>query len=204
MRGAEAVVTLGETYGRERTVSKTRVAKSYRDPRLDGSLREARTRTEARLLADARAAGVRTPCVLDADLAQARLVLEELPGETLRAVLPRVDAGTRARLLADVGAIVQRLHAGGIVHGDLTTSNLLRGPDGEVALLDFGLAGRSVEAEDRGTDLHVLDEALRATHPEVEGGFDAALGAYFAAGGAPEVRDVLARIAKRGRYRGGP
>jgi len=71
-----------------------------------------------------------------------------------------------------IGEIVARLHSAGLIHGDLTTSNimthlssLLSNPQMHVTLIDFGLASVSSSAEDRAVDLYVLERALVSTHP---------------------------------------
>ena len=190
-RGAEAEVGPTQLLGRP-AVLKRRLPKAYRHPALDAQLRAARTRAEARLLAQARRAGVRTPLVLRVD--ESALVLERLEGRQLK-------EGLDAARLAELGGMIARLHARGLVHGDLTTSNVLAGPDG-LALVDFGLASSNAEVEDMGGDLHVLMEALDATHPEAEGAFARVLEGYRAAGGSGDVVRKVEEIVRRGRYRG--
>ena len=92
-----------------------------------------------------------------------------------------------------------------LVHGDLTTSNLLAqfadarallpsptaatsGDSGQNAglvpgqyslvLLDLGLSSISALAEDKAVDLYVLERALLAAHPRCAPLLDALLGAY--------------------------
>ena len=125
--------------------------------------------------------------------------MEPLAGPRLREHLGCVDDDERRRLLEKVGEAVGRLHDVGIVHGDLTTSNIL--VDGEgVALLDFGLGDRSTEDEARGVDLHVLMEALDATHRE--GWFEAVLDGYRRRTHSKGVEQKVVYIVRRGRYRG--
>jgi N6-L-threonylcarbamoyladenine synthase/protein kinase Bud32 len=193
--GAEAVVSPGEVLGRAALV-KARVVKSYRHPQIDQELRSSRARAEARLLAQARQAGVRTPLVLE--VRGADLVLERLPGKQLKEV---IDERNSASLLAQVGAAAAKLHARDLAHGDLTTSNILV-HDGNVALIDFGLASLNAEDEDKGADLHVLMEALQATHADLPGVFAHVLEGYRAAGGEKLVELKLDEIVGRGRYRG--
>ena len=58
-----------------------------------------------------------------------------------------------------------RLHDGGLVHGDLTTSNMiLRDGDGVLVLIDFGLAANATLAEDKAVDLYVLERAITSAH----------------------------------------
>ncbi|MDD3622608.1 MAG: KEOPS complex kinase/ATPase Bud32, partial [Methanofollis sp.] len=64
--------------------------------------------------------------------------------------------------LERAGVAVGRLHGAGIVHGDLTTSNMIE-RDGRCVLIDFGLAHMSTEVEDQGVDLHVLFQTLEST-----------------------------------------
>jgi TP53 regulating kinase-like protein len=44
--------------------------------------------------------------------------------------------------------------------------------EGEVVLIDFGLATQSIQDEDRAVDLYVLERAFGSTHPRQEGWFD--------------------------------
>ncbi|CAK7198207.1 serine/threonine-protein kinase bud32 [Sporothrix eucalyptigena] len=98
----------------------------------------------------------------------------------------KAEASLKA-LLQRMGAAVGSLHKAGIVHGDLTTSNLmLRGDDvsdkpdldGEIVIIDFGLASQSSSDEDRAVDLYVLERAYGSTHPRVEALFDEVIKEY--------------------------
>lgn len=190
-RGAEAVVTPSDFLGRA-AMRKVRSAKAYRHPSLDRRVASDRTRREARFLSLARKAGVRTPVVYDVDAGDATLVMERLGGRRLK------EGGD---LLEAAGEAIARLHAAGLVHGDLTTSNLLA-EGGGVALIDFGLAAYAESPEDLATDLHVLREALAATHADAEAAFVRVLDGYRAGGGTKAVEASLAEIVRRGRYRG--
>ena len=90
-------------------------------------------------------------------------------------------------LMRKVGQAVGKMHANGVVHGDLTTSNLMLRPgkedkrgalEGEVVLIDFGLASQSTQDEDRAVDLYVLERAYGSTHPGAEALFGEVLKAY--------------------------
>lgn len=50
--------------------------------------------------------------------------------------------------------------------------------EGDVVLIDFGLAVQSVQEEDKAVDLYVLERAFASTHPEVEEDFTHLLQAY--------------------------
>ena len=70
------------------------------------------------------------------------LVMEHLAGETLRPLLDR--APLPHAQVAALGALaanaVHALHQQDVVHLDIKPSNLLRRPDGSIALIDFGLS----------------------------------------------------------------
>lgn len=195
-RGAEAIIHMANG-----TVTKERVPKTYRMAELDDRLRGARTLSEARLLSEARAAGVATPIVLDVDPDGASLTMERVEGRRLRDILDDLGPRDRADALAALGQALGQLHEAGIAHGDPTTSNAFLAPDGRVVLIDLGLAHKTDEDEDLATDLHVLAEALEATHHNVPEGLDGVLEGYQPEGWMA-ILDTLEAVEARGRYRG--
>jgi N6-L-threonylcarbamoyladenine synthase/protein kinase Bud32 len=185
-RGAEAVVDVVE-----RDVAKRRVGKGYRIPSLDRRLISERTRAEARLIAAARSAGVPTPVIRD--ITHDTIRMERIEGEMLKHVLD----GKNVRR---AGATVGRLHTAGIVHGDLTTSNIMV-RDGRCVLIDFGLAHVSPEIEARGVDVHVFFQTLESTSPDyptLKAAFIEGYGAEF--DGWKDVIEREEEIERRGRY----
>jgi len=152
-RGAEAVIIF-----RNDKVEKYRPPKLYRVPALDRRLIAERTRAEARLIAAARKGGVPTPVM--SDITADTIVMEEIMGKILTENL-------NEEAVYKSGQVIGKLHAAGIVHGDLTTSNIiLREKDGICVLIDFGLAQVSSEIEQRGVDVHVLFQTFESTAPE--------------------------------------
>ncbi|MDZ7700900.1 MAG: bifunctional N(6)-L-threonylcarbamoyladenine synthase/serine/threonine protein kinase [Halobacteriales archaeon] len=185
VRGAEAVVTVGD-----RTVTKRRVPKPYRHPELDARLRRERTAAEARLLGEARRHGVPTPTVRDLDPYEQTLTLERVGEHDL-------GAGPTPERVAAVGRHLAALHDAGLVHGDPTTRNVRI--DGRSTLIDFGLGYHSDDVEDFAMDLHVLRQSLAATATDTAALAEALLTAYRDAG-EPAVLDRLEEIEGRGRY----
>ncbi|RDW62822.1 hypothetical protein BP5796_11124 [Coleophoma crateriformis] len=211
---------------------KYRPSKPYRHPILDARLTKHRILSEARVLAKCRREGVPVPGVYALDESTGWLMIEWIEGEVVRIRLNewlkrRKDAGIEegvddaelVGLMGRVGAAVGRMHAVGVVHGDLTTSNLMLRPfskktvngdalaednilDGEIILIDFGLASQSMQDEDRAVDLYVLERAFGSTHPRAEGLFKEVLVAYGKSfKGAPVVLKKLEDVRMRGRKR---
>jgi Kae1-associated kinase Bud32 len=204
-RGAEATLRAVEWMGLP-ALLKEREVKSYRAKALDDRLRRERTRTEARLLIDARKLGVRTPIVYDIDLPKHRLVLEQLAGPTLKELLedPAVPAGSLSGAVRRFGVGLGHLHAGGISHGDLTSSNVMfpEGVDGPPAFLDLSMGSRSPGIEELGIDLHLVEEDLKSLHPRAEALVRVFLEGYSAGNpvGAKDVRTRAKAIRARVRY----
>ena len=198
-RGAEAELRRTEFLGRP-AVAKTRLPKAYRRPDLDEGLRRSRIRTEARLMADARAAGVPVPILYDVDLAGATIIMEFLDGPTAKEVLDR-GGPTAMEAARQIGRAVGRLHRAGIVHGDLTTSNMIL-RDGRIVMIDFSLGGKDAGREARGVDLHLLREGLVSAHERATAYYREVLRGYREILGrdADEVLATAKEIESRGRY----
>lgn len=197
-RGAEAELRRTTYLGRE-AVEKSRVPKGYRLPALDEELRRARIRTEAKLMGEARVAGVPVPILYDIDLLENRLVMEFVDGPTAKAVL---DKGGRPAMevCRRIGETIARLHAADIVHGDLTTSNMIL-QGGRLVMIDFSLGERTRSVESRGVDLRLLKEALTSAHARGPEYFEAVARAYRRR--TPRAAEVLAKVTEieeRGRY----
>ena len=197
-RGAEAELRRTTYLGRE-AVEKSRVPKGYRLPALDEGLRRGRIRTEARLMGEARAAGVEVPILYDIDLAENKLVMEFVDGPTAKAVL---DKGGKPALAVcrKIGEAIARLHVADIVHGDLTTSNMIL-RDGRLVMIDFSLGERTRSVESKGVDLRLLKEALTSAHARGPEYFEAVARAYRRR--YPKAAEVLAKVTEieeRGRY----
>ncbi|MGQ0798001.1 MAG: RIO1 family regulatory kinase/ATPase domain-containing protein, partial [Methanobacteriota archaeon] len=93
------------------------------------------------------------------------------------------------------------LHRAGIVHGDLTTSNMIV-RDGRVVMIDFSLGGKEASAEARGVDLHLLREALTSAHAHAAAYYRDVLAGYRETFGVG-ARGVVAKVREiegRGRY----
>jgi len=210
---------------------KYRPSKPYRHPILDQRLTKHRILSEARVLVKCRKEGVPVPAVYALDELKGWLMIEWIEGEVVRirlnewlrrrkdaGVQEGIDDGELVGLMSRVGDAVGRMHSVGIVHGDLTTSNLMLRPrtkeavngdagedkllDGEIVLIDFGLASQNSQDEDRAVDLYVLERAFGSTHPRAESLFKEVLSAYGKSfKGGSTVLKKLDEVRMRGRKR---
>lgn len=196
-RGAEAVITRDIWHDRD-VVIKERVKKGYRVDSLDRRLRSARTKSEANLMKMARNADVITPLIYDIDLVECKIIMEFIDGPTAKSVLE--ESESRKETAKQIGLAVGKLHAADIVHGDLTTSNIIITPRG-ASFIDFGLGEKSLELEKKGVDLHLLKEALDSAHSLHPGLYnDVASGYVEAYPDGKAVIKLVKEIEKRGRY----
>jgi len=98
---------------------------------------------------------------------QPYLVLEHVEGVPIDQYCDkhRLDVRARVRLFLDVLAAVAHAHANLIVHRDIKPPNVLVSEEGEVKLLDFGVA-KLLDDEGRGTATLLTREAGSALTPE--------------------------------------
>jgi TP53 regulating kinase-like protein len=204
-RGAEADVFRGEWCGLP-AVYKVRNPLPYRLPELDKLIRVQRTVHEAQMIHLSRVAGVSSPHLYYLSPPEALLVMEYLEGTRLKTLL--LESGLKdarvARIGEEFGGSVGRLHAAGIMHGDLTTSNVIIDDDGGVSLIDFGLAIHSQRLEDQAVDLRLIKETLTGAHNILSKRFmQSLLSGYSSVLGkerAEAATRKLAEIERRGRY----
>jgi len=209
-RGAEADLLRGRWCGLD-AVFKFRRPFTYRLKVLDDAIRRQRTAREAEMIHDAKRSGAKTPLLYFVDTGNALIVMQWVKGRRLKETVSSLTSEGLERVFAKLGAEVARLHASGIMHGDLTTSNVLLDSDnkdksknGELTLIDFGLALRTTRLEDRAVDLRLVKETLTGAHSEVASkAYAALLEGYGGEVGPGEVRAVtrqVAEIERRGRY----
>jgi len=203
-RGAEAVLKKEHKDGRD-VLIKDRIVKGYRLKAIDDKLRKERTRSEARLLRAASRANVNVPRVLEET--EFELIEEFIEGKRLKELINETDDDRRKRIAGMLGEAVGKLHSSGIIHGDLTTSNMIlsrsKESDGEkIYFIDFGLGFLSDKPEDFGTDLAVLREAFQSTHfrffEQMWNDFLAGYRKSFP--GSDQALKALESIERRGRY----
>ena len=195
--GAEAQLRLVEWKGKK-AVEKFRVPKGYRLPVLDERLRNSRIRTEVKLMTEARALGISVPVIYDVDVVENKIVMEHVDGKQAKEI---ISSGAQSEdLCRRIGSLVGMLHGNDIVHGDLTTSNILVS-ENIIYLIDFSLGRKSQAVEDKGVDLHLLKEAFSSAHSALSHLFEKVLDGYRSEyESADEVVERMTAIEARGRY----
>jgi TP53 regulating kinase-like protein len=162
-KGAEANIYLTDWHGR-RAIIKMRLPKKYRPTKLDEQIRLFRTIHEPQLMHEAKKAGVPTPTIFLVDIKDTAIIMEFIEGKQVKQLLGEASKGERQHLCLKIGELIGRLHEYGIIHGDLTTSNMILNSEGKIFFVDFGLGEKTKELEARGVDLHLMKRALQSTH----------------------------------------
>lgn len=179
-QGAEAIVFATDTHpysGDKPLIIKYRPKKSYRHAKIDAQITRLRSTGEARFMYKLNKLGVPAPMLVACDFDHGIIWMEKVGGR-----LPLGEASSLknwlwhlerlgsncvdedvAQMLNEVGELVGKLHLNDMVHGDLTTSNVML-DDGHPCLIDFGLGDHLSLAEDRAVDLYVLERAVNSTH----------------------------------------
>ena len=215
-QGAEALVYRSSLNGRP-AVRKHRPSKSYRLPILDKRLTKQRITAEAKLLQLCKDAGIDVPELYRTDPKRGDLWMEHVAGSSVKEVLRAIERGAelqvdKIEVMRGIGRTIAQLHMSGLVHGDLTTSNLLlRDNSGSICVIDFGLGNRvkyPKSGEERAVDLYVLERAFISTHPNAADLFQVVLDSYVRRfeeqGEAELIKAVMKRlevVRMRGRKR---
>jgi TP53 regulating kinase-like protein len=202
-KGAEASLYL-ENWHNQKVIIKHRLPKKYRIPELDYVIRSQRTIHEPYIIHKAKEAGVPTPTIFMVSPNDSNIIMEYVNGKQVKEVLDNFSKKDRLNLCKLIGNLIGRLHISGIIHGDLTTSNMILTPYGKVIFIDFGLSERSIELEPKGVDLHLMKRTLLSTHyRHAKDCFKALMDGYSEIVGKEEKKKVASKIReieKRGRY----
>ena len=202
-KGAEASLYLADWHQR-RVIIKMRIPKKYRSPVLDEQIRSYRTVHEPQLIHEAKEAGVPTPLIYMVNVPESSITMEYIEGQQVKQLLNNVPKAKRHDICVKIGESIAQLHSHSLIHGDLTTSNMILNPKGKLFFVDFGLGEKNGELEAQGVDLHLLKRALQSTHylfweecfQSVLCGYTSVLGVEL----AENVYEKIREIEKRGRY----
>ncbi len=211
-RGAEAVIRREDD-----VIVKERIKKGYRLSEIDEKLRVRRTKQEANLLREAKRMGINVPRVLE--VTKYEIFLEEIEGDLVKDILNETNV---EEIGISIGEQIAKLHEYNLIHGDLTTSNMIlrnsfvsesqnnqkEQKEAEdvkhiIYFIDFGLGFNSLKVEDKAVDLYLLYHSIEATHCNLlEKFWKIILNSYKAHfKEAEQVIKTLEQIEKRGRYK---
>ena len=199
-RGAESVIYEGYFAGIH-AIFKKRLSKSYRDKELDYKINSYRTKLEARLIYLALRNDINAPAILMVDPYEYLIVMEYIEGKPVKDIIGK--QGTNLKKIGEmIGEIAGKLHKAGISHGDFTTNNLIFSEaEGEIFVIDFGLAKTSNDIEDFATDVHVFMRSLESVHhnfkDEILKGFEIGYSKFM---NFDEIMKKVKEIRMRGRY----
>lgn len=206
-QGAEARVYENFFMGRKAIV-KERFSKKYRHPILDSKITQKRLYGEARSVAKARRLGVATPVLFAVDSILHTITLEYIDGISVKDILLSADplpssGGKVEEIATKIGIAIARLHDGGLIHGDLTTSNMLIHTETkDLVMIDFGLSFTSSLSEDKAVDLYVLERALSSLHSSLGDVMELILASYKRSSKLwSSTMNKLAQVRLRGRKR---
>ena len=186
-QGAEAIISLNNN----NEIIKNRIKKSYRLKELDTKLRTRRTKAEAKIINKLKNI-ISVPKILKTDTDQ--ITMQYINGKKLSQHLENLDY---KEISKQSGISLTKLHNQDIIHGDLTTSNMIYVENNsksninnsktiksthniannnisdnkinksKLYLIDFGLGFHSYKIEDKAVDLHLLKQALEAKHYKI-------------------------------------
>lgn len=187
----------------KKCIIKERFEKKYRLSELDKKLTKQRIVNESRNIARAYKNGINVPGLLFIDTINRKIYMQYIDNSVqLKEVLKVIyfsDDITKYDILIDkiitqVGENIAKLHNNDIIHGDLTTSNMLLKVSNMIGLnelnslnvnsglnsiisnldfdyfylIDFGLSYISTLIEDKAVDLYVLKRAIISANPKSE------------------------------------
>ena len=157
-QGAEAKIFLNE---KENLIIKNRTPKFYRIPELDKKIIKQRTKAERKLLEKASKI-ISAPNPLPSK----EINIIKMPfvnGKKLSNFLNNFPLKKQKEIMEKAGKSIAELHKNDIIHGDLTTSNMILKEE-NIFFIDFGLGYISKKIEDKAVDLHLLKKALEEKH----------------------------------------
>ena len=195
-QGAEAIIKLDNN-----KILKERIKKNYRIKEIDEKLRKFRTRREGNILNKARNFNV--PKVFNVNENKMIIEMEYIKGILLKDSVPSFNMKENLIIFEKLGKEISTLHENDIVHGDLTTTNLILKND-KIYFIDFGLGFVSNKVEDKAVDLYLLKQALNSSFPEKSNElFNKILEGYKLNKRFNEILERLKKVEKRGRYKNG-
>lgn len=180
----------------KKCVIKERFEKKYRLPELDKKLTKQRILNESRNIARALKFGINTPHLLFVDMLNRKIFMQYVNNSIQLKELLKIIYSTKdskydtliEKIVMHLGQNIAKMHDCDIIHGDLTTSNMLvkinsysHLSDNKTInsilsnlefdsfyIIDFGLSYVGDKIEDKAVDLYVLKRAIISANPKSE------------------------------------
>ena len=162
--GAEATIIMTKWYEIS-AISKQRKSKKYRRKEIDNFIRSSRTLKEVNIMNKIRDK-LDIPAIYFVDPKRAEIIMENVIGVKVKDSLNTQETDKR-QIGKEIGKIVGCLHQNNIIHGDLTTSNMIIRDNQSICLIDFGLSLTSKKLEDKGVDIRLFKGILQSAHNDV-------------------------------------
>jgi len=192
-RGAEAILIY-----KDKDLIKRRISKGYRLKEIDSKLIKTRTRQEIRLLKKLEGI-IPVPKIIGAS--KNEITMDFIKGYKLSDHLDNFSETKRKKICKLIGKQVAKMHDLNVIHGDLTTSNMIL-KDDQVYFIDFGLGFVNEHIEHKAVDLHLINQALESKHyRHYKECFKNLLEGYKSSKCSGEVLERLEKVKSRGRYK---
>jgi len=189
-QGAEAVIKTDND-----VVVKHRIRKSYRHSQIDDKIRKSRTRKEAKVIRKVNLL-IPSPALIDVDETEMIIKMDFINGPKIRDILEKSDYKSLCR---QIGKQIAILHNNHLIHGDLTTSNMIL-KDNKIHFIDFGLSFDSYKIEDKAVDLWLMKQAFESKHYTIaKQCFNNVIEGYKEAKEFSEIINRLNQVELRGR-----
>ncbi|HYD03551.1 MAG TPA: KEOPS complex kinase/ATPase Bud32 [Alphaproteobacteria bacterium] len=189
--GAEAIISKDS-----KIVTKDRIKKGYRHESIDSGLRKSRTNKEVKILKALETSGF-VPRIMGVE--NNLIKMDFIDGIQLKKILDRDP-----KLAKLIGKNLAIMHDLNIIHGDLTTSNMIlsgKGKNRKLFFIDFGLSFVNPRVEDKAVDIHVFKQALESKHYKI---YNKAYSEFIKGYNPKNKKEVLERlntVEQRGRYK---
>ncbi len=190
--GAEAKI-FKKVEGNVTTIVKQRINKKYRIEAINKLLIPSRTRREVKVMNKLFSLSINVPNIISTNKKDI-IEMGFIQGDKIKDVLD-----DKVQLAEEIGEILAIMHDNNIVHGDLTTSNMILNVN-KIYFIDFGLSLFSIKLEDKAVDIHLFKQALESKHHKVyEQAYKSFIKGYKKSKDYKEVMRRLEKVESRGR-----
>ena len=190
-QGAEAIII-----HEGNSVIKDRISKKYRHPTLDEKIIKKRTKSEAKILEKVSQL-INAPKPTKVEFNE--IIMPYIDGKKLSENLENLDYKKVCKV---IGNQIAKIHDNNIIHGDLTTSNMIWvDKEKKLYFIDFGLGFTSERFEDKAVDLHLIKQALEAKHFSIHKECEKIILENYNSKDRTKTLEQLKKVEARGRYK---